>query len=163
MPSIVARFHAWPRVRKTVDDLWVLDADLRYTSAVLRALLVVPDGFVTDLASVPRAPLAFLLAGDRAHGPAIVHDYLYQTHIAVRDRAEADAVFLEAMAAPLPFEPDFPWQEAPVSVKEGWRRRLMWAAVRIAGERAWDAGPDRFRRLGNDPGGIGPVLRQPAG
>jgi hypothetical protein len=56
--------------------------------------LIVPAGFTTDGASVPRLPLAFLLFGGRARKAATLHDYAYSRQ---RTRAWADAVFLAAM------------------------------------------------------------------
>ena len=56
---------------------------------------VVPAGFVTDWASVPRFLWPMIPPMGRWSVPALVHDYLYRTHIV--PRAEADAVFLELM------------------------------------------------------------------
>lgn len=134
---IVPRFHDHVRVERLDDERWCLLAPIRYDSAILRARLMVDAGFVTDFASVPRLPFAYLLAGNTAHGPAITHDFLYQTHLSV-DRAQADAVFLEAMEA---------------DGVARWRRRLMWSAVRMAGGSSWDDGPLRFSVLGNVSGG----------
>lgn len=92
-----------------------LKEPLLYFSKILGEITV-PEGFVTDFASVPRLPLAYLAAGDTAHRPAVVHDYLYSC--ADVERSTADAVFLEAMEAV-----GVPW----------WRRRIMWAAVRSFG------------------------------
>lgn len=39
----------------------------------------VPEGFVTDLASVPRIPIAYLWLGGRGKKAAVVHDWLYAT------------------------------------------------------------------------------------
>lgn len=56
----------------------------------------IPYGFVTDLASIPRPfwaifpPFAF-----GYFKPAILHDFCYQSKIV--SRAQADAIFLEAM------------------------------------------------------------------
>lgn len=116
---------------------WRLLRDLRYDSALARARLVVPAGFVTDFASVPRAPLAFLLAGDTAHAAAVVHDYLYQARplrggLPGAGRELADAVFLEAMRA---------------TGIPAWRRHLMYLAVRAAGAGAWDASTIRLAEL----------------
>jgi hypothetical protein len=55
----------------------------------------VPAGFVTDLASVPRVLWSILPPHGRYAKAAIVHDYLY-VH-AIRNKAYADKVFLEAM------------------------------------------------------------------
>lgn len=94
---------------------WVLANPLVYDSAKY-GLIVVPEGFTTDFASVPRLPIAYALFGDIAHAPAVIHDYLYSE--TDRDRAECDAIFLEAM------------QVAGIS---WWKRRAMWLAVRAAG------------------------------
>lgn len=56
---------------------------------------VVPIGACTDFASVPRVPFAFLMAGNTAHRPAVLHDYLLASGIVPRERA--DELFREAM------------------------------------------------------------------
>ena len=100
---------------------WALQQPLVYRSALPGVgEIVVPAGFVTDFASVPRWPLTFLLAGDTAHAPAVVHDFLYGTR-RVR-RATADLVFLEAMV---------------LTGVPRWRRAAMWVAVRIFGWWRW--------------------------
>lgn len=100
---------------------WRLLAALGYQSDLIGAVDV-PEGFVTDLASVPRLPVAFFLAGGLAHAAAVVHDWLYTTH--ATDRATADAVFKEAA------------QACGVSA---WRAWLMWLGVRAGGAGAWAA------------------------
>jgi hypothetical protein len=92
----------------------------RYLGA--RRRLEVPAGYMTDFASVPRLPLAYLLAGNTAHRSALLHDWLYSNQAG---RAFADRVFLAAMAAE-----GVPW----------WRRALMYAAVRATGWRAYGKG-----------------------
>lgn len=77
-------------------------------------IFAIPAGFTTDLASVPRLPVAFLLFGAEARRAAILHDWLYQHHY---PRAMADNIFYAAM-------------EGEVS---GWKRWIMWAAVRVGG------------------------------
>jgi hypothetical protein len=57
--------------------------------------VLVPAGFRTNYASVPRAPFVFWLAGDRSHKEAALHDWLYTVHTMPRE--DADAVFLEAL------------------------------------------------------------------
>lgn len=116
-------------VRKKAADVssdgrgtWILTSDLIYHSWVLKRTITVPAGFVTDFASVPRLPIAFLLAGDEGHAAAVLHDWLYTAHICTR--AEADEVFLEALEIG-----GEPW----------WRRNLMWLGVRVGGGSAWDA------------------------
>lgn len=96
---------------------WLLLSELAFNSEVLGPV-VVPAGFDTDFASVPRIPFAYLVAGDTAHASAVVHDYLYRYGKCTRK--QADEVFLEAMAAE-----GVPW----------WRARLMYRAVRLFGRR----------------------------
>jgi hypothetical protein len=78
-------------------------------------VITVPAGFNNDLASVPRLPFAYWLAGGTAEKAGVVHDYLYSVK-APRDLA--DEVFMAAMKA----------EAVP-----GWRRSLMYAAVRAFG------------------------------
>lgn len=113
------------RIEDTSHDgrgTWRLLAPLVYRSEVADAIFVVPEDFVTDLASVPRLPFAYLLTGGLAHGAAVVHDWLYTTHVV--DRPTADAVFREAAL------------ECGVSAWQAW---LMWAGVRVGGGGSWDA------------------------
>ena len=61
---------------------------------------MVPANFETDLASVPRFPLTWLLSGGRADAAAVLHDWLYRSGCKfkqIKTREEADDVFLEAM------------------------------------------------------------------
>jgi hypothetical protein len=102
------------------DGNWLLLADLVYQSDVAGFTITVPEGFVTNFASVPRLPVIYELAGDTSSAAATVHDYLYSTHIVTRD--VADAVLREASAATA-----VPW----------WRRQLMWAGVRAFGWSHW--------------------------
>ena len=112
-------FLAPPRVEFLDDEHARLLAPLVYDSPTA-GRITVPAGFETDFASVPRIPFAYWLAGNTAHGPAIVHDWLYRTHQV--SRRQADAVFYEAMGA---------WGMM------GWRRGLMWGAVRAFGWSPW--------------------------
>lgn len=101
--------------------VWTILQPLIYESDVAQKVFIVPEGFVTDFASVPRIPLAFLLTGDSAHEAAVVHDWLYRKDIVTR--SVADAVFEEA---------------AKVSGEPGWKSWLMWAGVRLGGWIAWN-------------------------
>lgn len=92
-----------------------------------QGIVRVPPGFLTDLISLPAVGrLVF-----RPDGPelpaAIVHDFLYDAAASAGTwsrltRSAADAVFLEAM------------RHLGVA---GWRRWVMFAAVRLGGRRAW--------------------------
>jgi hypothetical protein len=104
------------------DGKWMVCAPLiyasRYTAPPLATLrsFEVPVGFQTDLASVPRLPVVYLLCGGRATKPAVLHDYLYSTGLVPREIA--DAIFREAMKS--------------VCVPAAYRW-LMWAGVRVGG------------------------------
>lgn len=100
---------------------WRLLGRLGYSSDLI-GQVDVPQGFVTDLASVPRLPVAYFLAGGLAHAAAVVHDWLYTTHQV--ERATADAVFREAC------------QACGVSA---WRAWVMWLGVRAGGASSWAA------------------------
>lgn len=121
MSGIVARFLD-PLVLEEVagGPYWRLIRELRFDSAVMGARVIVPPGTVTDLASVPRWPFAFWLAGDTGRKAGVIHDWLYVHQL--ESRARADAVFYEALAA----------ERVP-----SWRQWLMWAAVRLRGGRYW--------------------------
>ena len=117
----VRRLGPGPQGRST----WRLLAPLVYESDLVGTISV-PFGFVTDFASVPRLPLAFMVAGDHAHQAAVIHDWLYTTHAVDGKpitRAQADAVFQEAIKCSDP--------DAPAA--------LMWLGVRVGGGGAWDA------------------------
>lgn len=43
-------------------------------------LVIVPTGFVTDFASVPRIPFVYWLFGGLGDREAVVHDFLYSGH-----------------------------------------------------------------------------------
>lgn len=113
------------RIEDTSSDgrgTWRLMGALIYETELMPSWIIVPEDFVTDLASVPRLPVAFFLAGGLAHAAAVVHDWLYTTHQV--DRATADAVFKEAA------------QACGVSA---WRAYLMWLGVRAGGASSWGA------------------------
>jgi hypothetical protein len=100
------------------DKKWRIDAPLVYQSIEHDLRIVVPAGYLTDFASVPRAPFAFWLTGDTAHQAAVVHDYLCDTQSV--DSGVAADIFVEAM------------KESGVP---SWRRNIMGAMVRAFGPR----------------------------
>lgn len=95
---------------------WYLFAPLVYESDKAGRVITVPAGFPTDLASTPRIPIIYEVAGNIAVRAAVVHDYLYTS--GRESRAVADAVFLEACEVT-----GVPW----------FRRWAMWAGVRVGG------------------------------
>lgn len=98
---------------------WRLTADLAYHSQ-LHGMIIVPSGFITDFASVPRLPVAYWLTGDTAHASAVVHDYLCRVHYESCKISwkRAAQVFIEAMKH----------EQVPA-----WRRTMMYWGVRLAG------------------------------
>ncbi len=119
MSHFVTDLHVRRHWRDTSTDkrgTWTLLAPLEYVSDLLNRVITVPTGFVTDFASVPRIPIAYLLTGDSGHEAAVVHDFLYTSHEVERDLA--DAVFREALLC---------------GGEPGWRAWAMWVGVRIGG------------------------------
>lgn len=80
-------------------------------------VIYVPEGYVTDLASVPRLLWTLFPPHGRYAKAAIIHDWLYDN--ALRMKAEADRIFLDAMT---------------VLGVPRWRRRVMYLAVRLFGK-----------------------------
>ena len=133
---------------------WVLGRDLSYTTSDLSVedikslqavgvkikrdtnkteTITVPKGFVTDLASVPRAMWAFIAPFDVARA-AIIHDLLYKTirqyrwkmkdkedkELIKKAKIASDKVFLLGMHDA---EPKIP----------GWKSYSSWKAVDLFG------------------------------
>lgn len=119
-------------VEELAEPDWKLFADFSYLSDVLGRTIVVPAGFVTDFASVPRVPLAYWLTGGTANKPAVIHDWLYRTCSAARD--EADMVLREAMG---------------VIGQPAWRCQTMYAAVRAFGAQHYCSGNRARSGIGN--------------
>lgn len=102
------------------DGKWIVMQDLVYESDVAGRTFIVPAGFATDLASVPRLPIVYLLTGGKANSAAVVHDWIYTNKMV--PRAVADAVLREA---------------SYVTYVDHWRANLMWAGVRVFGSSHW--------------------------
>lgn len=84
--------------------------------------IFVPDGFITDLDSVPRIPVAYMLFKNRAPRSAVLHDWLYTCR--ELPRKQCDDIFLCAMEA----------EEVPA-----WIRFAMYRGVRLGGGRAYSS------------------------
>jgi hypothetical protein len=82
----------------------------------------VPDGFVTDLASIPRVFWQVLKPEGKYAYAAVVHDYLYWEQS--RSREEADRIFKIAM------------EDSGVDPKVV---KTLYVAVRRLGKSAWEA------------------------
>jgi hypothetical protein len=102
-------------------------APLRYRSARLGCVVVIPPEFVTDLASVPRLPIIWLATGGRGPRSAVVHDYPYQTGYWLLEaggqleveKPVVDEVYHESLLAD------------PISGAGPVRAWEMWAGVRV--------------------------------
>lgn len=111
-------------VKEISDTHWKLLKTITYKSHT--HTFVVPQGFKTDFASVPRIFAWLVPPYGKYTKAAILHDYLCVTLLI--DRSHADGIFRRAM------------RELGVSFLRRW---LMWAAVR-AGARLADTNPKEF-------------------
>ncbi len=103
-------------VREVSDRAWELAAPLRYVGNTDR--FVVPTGFRTDFASVPRIFVWLIPTYGRYTKAAILHDFLCDESKAGRfDRDDADGLFRRAM------------RELGVPFLRRW---IMWGAVSLA-------------------------------
>lgn len=88
--------------------------------------VMVPKGFVTDLASIPRVLRLLIQVNGRHSDAAIIHDWLYYKKGNVCfwtfSRKECDDIFYQAM-----LESGVP----------KWKARTMWSGVRVGGWLAW--------------------------
>lgn len=125
LPEPVGRFHFPLRVEQVDAETWRLTALLVFVSARYQTTIIVPEGAVTDFASVPRIPLAYWLFAGVGQAAAVVHDWMYRVDTNV-PRDVADNIFLEAMEA------------CGVSA---WRRLPMYWTVRAFGGSRYRAAP----------------------
>lgn len=95
---------------------------LVYQSDAAKRTITVPDGFVTDFASIPQALWNVLPPIGGYDEAAVVHDYLYSKFTNDMDRSTADHVLDEAMC---------------VLGVSAWKRKLIYAGVRVGGWHAW--------------------------
>jgi hypothetical protein len=98
--------------------VWKLSEDLVFDSKVLGKWIVVNRGFITDLESVPRIPLAWWLFGGIDCASSVVHDFLLEK--TETEKEICDKVFLEGLEA-----------EGVPRIQ----RNLMYRAVRLFGGR----------------------------
>jgi len=107
-------------VRLIEDGRWRILAPLVYQSDYAGIEIVVPVGFETDFASIPKIPGVFELLAGKANMAATVHDYLYTSHIT--DRLTADHILAEA---------------ARVTGINRVGRHLLFDGVRLGGASHW--------------------------
>ena len=101
-------------------DLWmVVDEPLVWVDGDTR--VSVPVGFVTDLASIPRALRGLLDINGRSRRPAMAHDWMYTSQPFPRE--QCDEIFRKALIA------------EGESEEAAW---IYWEGVRIGGASHWD-------------------------
>ncbi len=98
----------------------MVTADLRYQIGTTNFIIVVPTGFVTDFASVPRVFWSILPPAGSYQLAAVVHDFLYWDQGCTRE--QADALLRSAMIE---------------SRVEAYKRDIIYEAVRRGGGTAW--------------------------
>lgn len=114
-PGAAVEYDAGRKVWTAARSLWVEHGGRRF---------VVPRGFESDLASVPRLFWRVIAPFELGLEAPIAHDWLYRTGgVAGRfTRREADAIFLrDALAAGAP----------------AWKAHAAYRAVRWFGRKAW--------------------------
>jgi len=125
-------------VPHTADDIaeawktWVTEGELIWTDEYRRFMYWVPEGFLTDFASIPRVfRWLFDPVGTPWHVAGVLHDYLYSS--TTESRADADKAYYwlaRAMGtAPLP-------------------ALLMYVALRIGGWMAYTSNQNTLAREG---------------
>jgi len=102
-------------------EYWVLGNDLVFTIRQTDQRIVVPRGFVTDFASVPRVFWTFFPKHGEYTRAAIVHDFLYWEQKC--SRQQADELF------------DIVMEDSEV---DSTTRFSIYAAVRVWGGEAWE-------------------------
>lgn len=75
---------------------WLLTKKFTYGSVILKRVIEIPEGFITNFASIPRILWSRLPPTGKYGKAAVVHDWLYRNK-GDWTRAQADAVLNEAM------------------------------------------------------------------
>jgi hypothetical protein len=102
------------------DDKWVLLSPLRWMLQDGN-VLIVPAGFITDLASVPSMLRGVLDVNGKSRHAAVAHDWLYRNH-KLFTRSEADEFLRVALIC-----------RGTSAVAA----RTYWSGVRIGGWKPW--------------------------
>jgi hypothetical protein len=84
-------------------------------------IILVPEDFITDFASIPRVFWSILSPIDEYAKAAVLHDFMYV--MAPYDRLRCEEIFLEAMTV--------------LKVKE-WKRNTIYNAVKWFGWKRWN-------------------------
>ncbi len=110
---------------------WYLRGDFGYDVGAEGSgrTIIVPEGFTTDFASVPRPLWSIFPKWGKYGNAAVIHDYLY--FVQLTTRKETDGIFLEAMG---------------ILNVSGWQKWPIYWGVRLFGFIAWymNAGKKRL-------------------
>lgn len=85
-PAVLSKFN---------DGFYYLRSPMKWTTNKPPTSIIVPEGFVTDLASIPRLFWSLIPRDGSYADAAIIHDFLYWNQNTTR--READQIFLLAM------------------------------------------------------------------
>jgi hypothetical protein len=107
------------RGKRSVPGEWVVYSRLVYDRG--HEQIIVPRGFITDLASIPKLFRGLLDVNDSHRKAAVLHDFLYC--LQGFTRKQCDDMFLEAMTS--------------IGVPR-YKRHLMYVAVRAGGWLIWN-------------------------
>lgn len=102
---------------------WILRRAFKfyYEVSLCRTYIKVPNGFITDFATIPRPLYLIFPPIGRYNKAAMVHDYLYDASCSLKlSRKDSDLIFLQAMEI--------------LGVKK-WVRYSLFLAVRLFGRK----------------------------
>lgn len=125
---------------------WRLLSPLIYESVTV-GIIIVPTGFVTDFASIPRWPIIYWIFGGTSDEESALHDFLYQAPHATGcgvtvDRSTADKVLRGARYSCDRINLDEYESVTLTSVLNNMWAYLgawcFWAGVRVGGSSHWD-------------------------
>ncbi len=127
---------------------WKLLSPLIYESVNV-GIIIVPTGFITNFANVPRVPVIYLIFGEAGDEEAVLHDFLYQNpHVTISnggitvDRSTADKVLRGARYSCDRINLDEYESVTLTSVLNNMWAYLgawcFWAGVRVGGSSHWD-------------------------
>jgi hypothetical protein len=102
------------------EENWVILEDFKYSHE--GEIIIVPKGFTTDFASIPRVFRNILSPYGEYGKAAVIHDFLYQNQ-GWNDRRRCDDVLLQGM----------------IDLGVGWiKRNTIYSAVRTFGWYVWN-------------------------
>ena len=126
-------------MKQVNENLWELTEPLIYRSSKL-GLIAVDQGLQTDFASVPRIPIAYLIAGGRTNASSTLHDSLYANHDTGRGkpitRLQADNLIFEATLDSFPSE-GYSLKSILMRPAAYFLGGIQWLFVRAFGWRYW--------------------------